>query len=204
MKPAWEYTNHAREIARRWGIRMIEDSGMAPHEAKASPASRTVVHSPINDEESYVSSMHELGHVISPVGYIRGPGQEKPKNDLENVTIQIVEEEAAWAWAKENAIEWTTTMDRVMVTSLQTYLDAKQAIERGETAGPMAQLFGLIDGLFGGQMGPAGAGVPQRPVDPHAGSRMAPTHARTASMIVKSIKEVSDGSSRVRLEGRRR
>lgn len=99
---------HAREVARTFKVRLCE-SAIAPDEAYAIVAIRTVVCAPITDETTYAVALHELGHVVAPNGSL--PGQ----------ALTRVEEEAAWNWARHIALEWTEVMDHVARWAEGTY-----------------------------------------------------------------------------------
>lgn len=64
---------------------------------------------PIVDDAAYAVALHELGHCFTPVreGY---------------ATYTLEHEAAAWAWAKDNALEWTETMEARMRYCLGTYV----------------------------------------------------------------------------------
>lgn len=68
-------------------------------------------------EITYVIPLHELGHLLSPLGqahwrdgsaYMRKTG--KP-SDLRDVRLLLTAERAAWEWAKQMAFEWTEIMN---------------------------------------------------------------------------------------------
>lgn len=192
MRPGHEYSNHAREIARRWGVRMVEDSGLAKDEAHAQPNMRAVVHAPIVDETSYIVSMHELGHLLHANGFVRD--QIRPKTALEKVKLQLVEEEAAWDWAQANVLdgEWTAGMESVKRFAMKTYTDHRDALERGE---PLDGFEFAIEQMFeqmfgGGPMRPMGPPPPPPvPHDPTAVQRRASAYRGIASSIVDRIKK---------------
>jgi len=134
---------------------------------------RMVVHSPIVDDTSYIASMHEMGHIVTPSGYLRDR-----RNGIDTVVMQF-EEEAAWAWARENALVWTAGMQQLHDWAISTYRNAPPI------AGGRDSEFGsILDQLFGAPM-PA---QPVRQVDPKARERMAATHRATAAVVAASIR----------------
>lgn len=194
MRPAHEWVAHARQLAKQWGIRMLEDSAQDPNQAHVDVKNRTVLHAPIDSEFGYATSLHEMGHVVSPNGLVRD--QIKPRTALEKASLCLVEEEAAWDWARANALEWTPEMERNRVESMRTYIAAKRQLEGGAIDFEF-EMQKLFDAMFGGG-GPMAAGpfslpmappVPQRPIDPQAATKMAPAHAATARSIVATIRK---------------
>lgn len=192
MRPGHEYSNHAREIARRWGVRMVEDSGLKKDEAHAQPNVRAVVHAPIVDETSYIVSMHEIGHLLHANGFVRD--QIRPKTPLDKIRLQLIEEEAAWDWAQANVLdgEWTAGMESVKRFAMKTYTDHRDALMRGESVGDFEfVLEQMMDSLFGGgPMPPMGPPPPPAvPHDPKAVERRASVYRGVAASIVDAIKK---------------
>lgn len=183
MRAGHEYATHARALAKANGVRMLEDSGLAKDCAHATPGLRIVTHAPIVDDTSYIVSLHEMGHIVHPNGLVRDA--IVPKTATEKITLQIVEEEAAWDWAEANALEWTAGMAAVKTFALKTYTDARAAIG---TDGGFQDFAFAIEKAFGDMF----SGPPmtaQVQVDPEAGKRMAPAHAKTAASIVAAIRQ---------------
>jgi len=107
-----ELRQHAHDLARAFKVVLAEVAGMkhTPESALAVPVVSMVFVAPITDETTYVVALHELGHVVAPLGAIGG-------ND--NLTREA--EDAAWAWARHYALEWTPLMEHVATWARQTY-----------------------------------------------------------------------------------
>jgi hypothetical protein len=67
---------------------------------------------PIKSAISYATALHEIGHLIV----------ERQKLSRRF----MVQEFAAWDWARKNALTWTPTMERVAKKSFQNYAAARQ------------------------------------------------------------------------------
>lgn len=196
MRPGHEYAAHARRMAKQWGVRMVEDSGLQKDEAHAQPSNRSVVHAPIDDETSYIVSMHEIGHLVMPNGFLRDT--IKPKTALEKVKLQLVEEEAAWDWAQANVLdgEWTAGMEQTKTFAFATYVECKRALESGTGVDFEFEFGKIFDGvfspadrkmfegmLFGGPV------TPPVPHDEKAVHRRAETYRAMAKSIADAIKK---------------
>ena len=68
---------------------------------------KTIRTRPIKNTGFYVSGLHELGHLY---------GQNQTSNDS-----RLMQEWQAWVWAKEHALTWTDTAERVMKRALTSY-----------------------------------------------------------------------------------
>jgi hypothetical protein len=106
---------HAHELARAFKARLVETPGMPPDDAFAIPAMSVVVCAPITEETTYAVALHELGHLVAPLGALR------TRASAHNVNLRCDEEEAAWAWARRMAIEWTPVMESVARWAEGTY-----------------------------------------------------------------------------------
>ena len=60
---------------------------------------------PTKNTGYYVSALHEIGHIV-------GKFQDRS---------QLTRELWAWVWARQNAIVWTETADRVMAGAMESY-----------------------------------------------------------------------------------
>ena len=52
---------------------------------------------PVRSEVSYAAALHEIGHI---------KGRDQKSLDV------LVREQAAWQWARDNALVWTAAMER--------------------------------------------------------------------------------------------
>ena len=55
----------------------------------------------------YVSALHEIGHIV---------GQRQGRN-ISTLTKELY----AWIWARENALVWTDTAERIMRRAMDSY-----------------------------------------------------------------------------------
>lgn len=100
---------------------------------------RVIVIAPVTDETTYAAALHELGHMIHPLGRIswlegsrdlRATGRP---STLRDVRLRLTGERAAWEWAHAFALEWTEVMTFVETSCLAEYLkDARRFGALGE------------------------------------------------------------------------
>ena len=104
-QPKPTFQEHARDLARAYNVRLIESDQVLPEEAFAIPVKRLVLCATIRERMTYAVALHELGHVVSPLGNVRALTAGDPAN------LSRDEEDAAWAWARHHALEWTPDME---------------------------------------------------------------------------------------------
>lgn len=81
----------------------------------------------VSDETTYAIALHELGHILHPTGRVNefeGSATMRATHEvatLRDVRLQLFEEESAWEWAKQNALEWTPTMQVAKDRAIQSY-----------------------------------------------------------------------------------
>lgn len=87
-----------------------------------------VVGRPVADETSYAVVLHELGHILSPLGRIKskvpvakGWDATHPRERHRQAGLLLDQEYAAWEWAEYNALCWTPAMEQVKLYALGTY-----------------------------------------------------------------------------------
>ncbi len=107
--------DHARDLATAFDVRLILDARLKPEEALAIPRLRVVLATTITEETTYAVVLHELGHLVAALGAVRTP------RDAASLNLQRVEEDAAWAWARHYALDWTPAMEAVAVYARGTY-----------------------------------------------------------------------------------
>ena len=73
----------------------------------AQPHSRVIPLRPTTNTGYYVSALHEIGHII---GERQGPS-------ISTLTKELY----AWIWARENALVWTETAERIMRRAMDSY-----------------------------------------------------------------------------------
>lgn len=110
---------HAHELAAAFDVRLIESGQLKPEEALGLVHIRVALCALIGDETTYAVALHEIGHLVSPSGAVRQHVAAKDARERSN--LMIFEEEAAWAWARHNALEWTPLMESVASYALGTY-----------------------------------------------------------------------------------
>jgi hypothetical protein len=90
---------HIRTLARRHGIAIRYLRGRNWMEDAESSESAQLVHIPHpNNARQYLVALHELGHLIGPVGV--STRDEHP--DWSSDTFHLITEAAAWGWAVEH------------------------------------------------------------------------------------------------------
>jgi len=133
MRNPSEYKMHLQSLAVRHQIRVMEVTDLPPHEGTATPSLNLLILPQIKDECSFVTALHEFGHLIAPYGKDISMGTLGDHWDPVHMRQCLVEEYAAWGWAEEEAkragFEWTLTMEHVKILSLKSYQDQlKKAI----------------------------------------------------------------------------
>ena len=73
----------------------------------ARPSDRLIQIRPTKNTGYYVSALHELGHILG-----RFQSWEKSR---------LTRELWAWVWARQNALVWTETADRIMRQAMDSY-----------------------------------------------------------------------------------
>ena len=112
MKPTMH--EHVEQLAKAFDVRLIISDQLRPEEACAIPHMRIVLAAPIHEALGYAVVLHELGHLVAPVGALNVPRTPQAK---------CAEEEAAWAWARYMALDWTEPMEQLAQWAERTYLD---------------------------------------------------------------------------------
>jgi hypothetical protein len=125
---------HAYELAAAFDARLVEDGRMRPEDACAISGVRIAIVSPIVDETTYAVALHELGHLIAPLGVLRTSVAGNPHNLMRD------EEDAAWSWARHHALIWTPVMDRVAQWAEATYQQQPRRVDPVEPPVPDAPM----------------------------------------------------------------
>ena len=73
----------------------------------AQPQSRVIQIRPTKNTGYYVSALHEIGHIV---GERQGPS-------ISTLTKELY----AWIWARQNALVWTDTAERIMRRTMDSY-----------------------------------------------------------------------------------
>lgn len=67
---------------------------------------RTIKIRPTKNTGYYVSALHEIGHIVG---------------DNQRNCPRLTQELYAWVWARENALVWTDTAERIMRRAMDSY-----------------------------------------------------------------------------------
>lgn len=115
--------HHIHELAAELGATFLTDPPCTdPTEARANIRQR-IVHAPtVVDDETYVANLHELGHIATGHGrqmsYAYHVFHLRTKDDRER---QLVDERAAWDWARIHAQHWSLRMELFRAAAMASY-----------------------------------------------------------------------------------
>jgi len=112
---------HARQLAAAFHVRLIESDQVLPEEAFAVPHRRLVLCATVRERMTYAIALHELGHVVAPLGNVRALTAGDPAK------LSRDEEDAAWAWARHHALEWAPEMEALAQWAEGSYADPTAA-----------------------------------------------------------------------------
>ena len=101
---------HAETLAAthdiRLDVRWVTRTAKAYAIREADGAADEVNTPPIRSAITYATALHELGHILGR---------------YQNSRRQLVRERWAWQWARDNALIWTPTMEKVARASTTWY-----------------------------------------------------------------------------------
>lgn len=121
------YEEHIRTLAKQLGAIVVSDEQVEVEWSVALNRSMVVV--PLLETDvAYAAALHELGHC-------RG----------ESFIDTVQEEQAAWLWARENAMEWTDAMERSSQAALATYTATLRTTVGTPTEAPKQSLGSFLD-----------------------------------------------------------
>jgi len=109
---------HIEKLADKHGVAVLMDPSLPPEGGIAFGELRAIAVSPVMDETTYMVAMHELGHVLAPGGHGIVDANLSP---IKKVAARMDQEDAAWAWARANALEWTDLMEHWAQYSREAY-----------------------------------------------------------------------------------
>jgi hypothetical protein len=135
------YTDHIIELCTMFGVKIAPLEANNLHMERSAAGvlrdapvfddrTRVVFIAEPTDEPTYAAALHELGHVLAPLGMVaaregsRHYRLTRRPYDLRDVRLELEAERAAWEWAHAHAIEWTEVMTFVEATAMATYLKA--------------------------------------------------------------------------------
>ncbi len=99
---------HVQELCAALNIGVTFQSlGEATPRYYAIPDRRIIHIRPTANTGYYVSALHEIGHIV---------GQRQGRN-ISTLTKELY----AWIWARENALVWTDTAERIMRRAMDSY-----------------------------------------------------------------------------------
>lgn len=121
---AHDYLAHLKTLAQEHKIQVTEGIGMDPRHSAANPKLRAVLIPEITSDVAYALALHEMGHIVAPEGHIgtHGPCPKCCQDPMYMYDL-LKEEFAAWAWARSQALEWTTGMEQAEKIGIQSYLN---------------------------------------------------------------------------------
>lgn len=130
--------NHFMILAKESGVRVCTTchSDFAHNSAFCDRSSPSVCIAPINGPISYITAMHELGHLRHPQGNIKEEQSRykklmdhlsKASSNTSHLTtwdlnLMIISELSAWDWALRHALVWTPECGRAYRYAMATYL----------------------------------------------------------------------------------
>lgn len=123
--------NHIDGLANLHGIEMMFDVDLEKRTGSSlfhpDGIRKGVVVRPIEDEVDYVVALHEIGHHLHPTGRINKSNMPPQLLEAKEwMTARMEEERSAWAWARVNALVWTTVMEETAVFAYGTYEKGQQ------------------------------------------------------------------------------
>ena len=149
-----ELAQHARDLAQAFDIALLEEVGLRPHEARAiqlspkgsSAGQKMVVMTVIVDETSYATALHEIGHCVAPLGFVLDHGGQD---------MTLVQERAAWEWARHYSLDWTIAMEQCATLALGSYeqMEAANAQQRAVQKEQDARRSGALKGWLKKKVG---------------------------------------------------
>lgn len=124
-----QYDAHIDELCKTHNIRRFRcGHDGAPDAPAAHPSERMIALDPLLTNNDYIAALHEIGHVVDPdafnpidgevtILYLQSVGASV-RSDHE---IAVRDEEAAWAWARNHAREWSLESEAFVARVLESY-----------------------------------------------------------------------------------
>jgi len=121
---------HVTDLCKAFNIVAEVRPDMKPEQASSGHLLGTVPYvkiPPVVDDTSYAVALHEIGHMLAPLGSFRHTEitqkflQRHPAELARLKRLRLDEEYAAWEWAKHHALDWTTGMEQVYRYAIGTY-----------------------------------------------------------------------------------
>lgn len=138
----WQLADHARSLARAFDVRLIEDSGLPVEASHCVPVERlpeqqrvqilgtpmwkgVVIVRHVTDERTYAICLHEIGHCVAALGSLIHE-RSAAKGVVQDATLKMMQEEAAYEWAQHYALVWTPTMEAAKQHGLDSYRELQR------------------------------------------------------------------------------
>lgn len=122
------FAKHITDLAAAFHVRLLISQHVDHCGASRDDAGRNrVLIMPVTCEVTYAIALHELGHCCSALGMVTNT-EASPRYRMlrryatkRDVKLQLLEEQAAWEWARHYALEWTDVMASVERMAYDTY-----------------------------------------------------------------------------------
>jgi hypothetical protein len=115
---------HIAELAKDLKVQVRFDSAFIGA-GLALPRERVIEVPPIKSVFSYVTALHELGHVARPCDRTKHRRVKAADGGSTCVTCEV----HAWEWAKATAITWDSAAQTNMTLALESYLPSARGAE---------------------------------------------------------------------------
>jgi hypothetical protein len=133
---AERFAQHIIDLGKAFNVLVAVVHGLDRKKAGAGMmfGSRGIAIAPVVDDETYAIALHELGHLLSPMGMLQhemtpmalASGHQFVTE--RDVKLQLEEEYAAWDWARHYALEWTPAMDACHHDGITSYEGPAKAL----------------------------------------------------------------------------
>lgn len=123
-------SQHIHELAAAFKVVLVIDPNMPverSHNLASMAADGTVLRNevvipPVTCEVTYAAALHELGHACHPNGQLRGATDPRKGSNTQNGNLQLDEEDAAWEWARYQALVWTVKMEETRRVAYESHV----------------------------------------------------------------------------------
>lgn len=127
------FAQHVRDLAAAFKVKVLCVAEMPPENAIGFQVSLgparvdAILIGLVVDETTYAVALHELGHILHPMGRVhhsegsRAMREHGTVDTARDARLQYDAECAAWEWAKRYALEWTDPMRRTRRIGLSSY-----------------------------------------------------------------------------------
>lgn len=135
--------SHIDNLARQHNV--VIKHGTDPERSHSHPDLRMICGMLVQSERDYAILLHEMGHIVAPgaAGYLPKQmivGYALMDRDISKQDEQIVRENLAWDWARQQAAIWTPEMESTKQWGLNTYHEKRSRLIR-DMDSPMAPIY---------------------------------------------------------------